>query len=332
MPLHLVGISGNQLWHTIRRAGGWDPWDQLLASAGPLPSSPMAIACGFAGGQLHVCVGLMGERLFHTIRFGAGNWQPWGDATNIVAGVRFDGNFDCVGMGNSLNVCIEGRRSPLTGQPPAVWWQARVSDPAGDFWTVGQNRLTNTYSGIESVTCANVAGNELHILARCWLLTGEQLLMHNIRFADGSEQASGDQDVFAQFPSNPPLLAPGNFSAAGIGPELHIVAAIGGNLFHTIRLNNLAWQATFGPVRPAVDPAFTGPLNRAACANVDGNLHVCATSAGRIVHTIRLSSGVWRNPENAPVGRFGDVLANVPATPGGLAPQASFSDIHCAGE
>jgi hypothetical protein len=336
MPLHLVGISGNQVWHTIRRSGGWDPWDELLVSAGALPAPPARIACGFVMGALHVCVAMRSE-LFHTIRFARGNWQSWGNAGSIAfPQVRGITNVDCVGMDNVLHVCVDGfTRSGTLQTLPAVWHAMRISNPnsALDSWT-SSGEVTARYRVINDLACANVAGAQLHILARCTDTSGAELLVHNIRFADGTSQPLGDQDVISLFPTNANALrGTRTIAAAGIGGQLHVVASNGTELFHTIRLNDVAWQPTFGSVRIEVDATFTGPLALPACANESGNLHVCAISDGGIVHTIRLSSpAAWRNPEAADRGMFGDVLANVPPGLNGSAPPRAFAEIACAGE
>jgi hypothetical protein len=68
------------------------------------------------------------------------------------------------------------------------------------------------------------------------------------------------------------------------------------------------------------------PLTLPACANVGGNLHVCAVSGSRIMHTIRLANGLWRNPESNTAGLWRDVTATLGPLP------ASIVDIACAGD
>ncbi len=331
MSLHLVGISGGRVWHTIRSAGApWAPWDDVLNSTGPLSFPPSDISCGFAGGALHVCVAGGGGRLSHTIRSGPGAWQPWGDA-ELAAFSRVSGieSVDSVGIGGDLHVCVDGF---IDGRPlrtlPAVWRGVRISAPPS--WVPGAE-ITNRYSPILDFACASVDGGQLHTLVRCTDGEGTQVLMHNIRFPNGDQQSAGDQDVFRLFPNVAALRSTQSVAAAGIGPALHVVASDGNELFHTIRLNDAAWQPTFGRVRPAVDPAFRGPLSFPACANDGGNLHICAISAGAVMHTIRLSNpAAFRNPEAGPTVGFGDVLSTVPPGPAVLL--RAFTKIACAGE
>ena len=304
----------------------WDPWDPLLNAAGSLPSPPTRIACGVVSGALHVCVTTINGDLFHTIRFGPGSWQPWGDAgAQGFPGVLGIESVDCVGIGNQLHVCVRGQ---IAGVQPAVFRSIRIptrwSTPA---------ELTARYLVVSDVACGAVAGDQLHVLARC-TSGSRELLIHTIRFRTGLSQALGDQDVIQLFAGTASALRQTNsVAAAGIGEQLHVIASDGTELFHTIRLNDVAWQPTFGLVRPAVGDGFAGRLDIPACANEGGNLHVCAISAGTIMHTIRISNpAAWRNPETVLTGSFGNVLAAVPSSATGSAPAATFSDIACAGE
>lgn len=337
MPLHLVGLSGGRIWHTIRRPNAnvdWTPWEDvtsLVPSA--LPGTPSRVACATVMDTLQVCV-LTSAGLFHTIQFTPTSWQAWGNAgVTAFPQVILLSNVDCAGTGEQLHVCIDGLLSSRQNQTlPAVWRSIRIPTK----WSAAAE-VTNRYEPILNVACAQVTPapgerDELHVLARAVDITSADVLMHNIELPSGASQPAGDQDVFRLFPNAAALRLTRTVAAAGIGPELHVVASDGTELFHTIRLNNSAWQSTFGLVRPAVDPTFTAPLENPACANDGGNLHVCAISGGRIMHTIRISSPPeWRNPENATSGSFGDVLAAVPAGSGGVAPPPTFDDIACAG-
>jgi hypothetical protein len=56
MPVHLVGISGGRVWHTIRNPNAWSPWDDVFGSAGTPAGTPRSLAAGFVMGSLHVCL------------------------------------------------------------------------------------------------------------------------------------------------------------------------------------------------------------------------------------------------------------------------------------
>ena len=336
MPVHLVGISGGRVWHTVRRTSSWDPWDDVFASAGVPAGAPSRVAAGVVQGTLHVCL-VTQSGLFHTVRFGNGRWQPWGNAGAVafpqVLGLD---DVDCVGIGSGLHVVVSGfRRSGSLQTLPAVWHAIRTSNPnpAADSWS-RTAEITGRYRIISDVACGSTGGS-LHVLARVTDVDGSERLMHTIRFPDGSLQPLRDQDVFPLFPATAAVLRSTRpVAAAGIGPALHVVASNGTELFHTIRLDDTAWQDTFGPIRPAVDATFTAPLTLPATASADGNLHIFAISAapGRVFHTIRVSNPpAWRNPETASSGSFGDVTAGgVPAGAAG-APASVFDDVAAAG-
>ena len=330
MPVHLVGISAGRIWHTIRTGpAGWVAWDDVLAGAGPLSGTPSRVACGVAGGQLHVCVATSAG-LFHTIRFGAGSWQPWGDAGSAgFPGVLGITNVDCVGVGPELHVCVEGiQRSGQIQTLPAVWHSTRLPGS----WTA-PTEVTARYRILWDLACGAASGN-VHVVARVQDVPGSELLVHTIRFPNGSLQPLGDQDVIPMYPAATAaaVRATGTVAAAGNGVPLHLLASDGTEVLHTIRLDDTQWQDSFGPVRPAVDPAFPGPLALPAAAVADGNLHVFAISAGTVVHTIRLTTPPsWRNPETAAAGSFGDVVKTVASGSSGT-PDRSFTDIAAAGE
>jgi hypothetical protein len=332
--MHLVGVSGGSIWHTIRDPlKGWDPWDEVTASAGPVVDPPREIACAFVAGVLHVCVTTAVGGLIHTIRFGKGNWQPWGDAGSVgfstVLGLSLVGS---ASIGSGLVVCVDGfKRSSGTHTQslPAVW----RSDRTAAGWSA-PGSVTDAYLSISDIACASVSGSELHVLARCVdRISSAELLIHTIWYPSGASQPLGDQDVIKNFPgsSMSSLKRTRTVAAAGIGQALHVVASDGIELFHTIRIDNTRWQGTFGLVRPSVDASFLAPLTGPACANDGGNLHVCAISNGAIFHTIRMSSPAgWRNPETSSKGGFGNVLGSVPPGPRGSPPQ-TFIDIGCCG-
>lgn len=166
---------------------------------------------------------------------------------------------------------------------------------------------------------------------------GTEPLVHTTLLPTGA--SSGDVNVSASDrgatpQSSFPFVV--TIAAAGIGSALHIVLGGGIDLFHTVFGSAGGAFELFGLVRTLVgDPAFMGapfgpvpPLTLPACANVGGNLHLCADSNGRIFHTIRLPSGAWRNPESSTVGMFGDVTAAVPGGPS----NPDFIAIACAGD
>ena len=108
LPLmHVVGIAGGLLWHTIRNPdGSWVPAFGLVESVEQNdPGAFSAISCAGVGNELHV-VGIAGGLLWHTIRSPDGSWVP---AFGLVESVEQNdpGAFSaisCAGVGNELHV------------------------------------------------------------------------------------------------------------------------------------------------------------------------------------------------------------------------------------
>jgi len=187
--LHVVSLTADgKLWHTIRFADGtWNPtFGDVKAQEANDPGPFLAAVCTAAGNDLHV-VGLTADgKLWHTIRFANGSWQPtFGDV------------------------------------------KAQETNDPGPFAAFG---------------CAGV-GNDLHVVG----LTDNGRLWHTIRFADGTWNPTFG-DVKAQESNNP-----GSFTsvlcAGGAGNLQVVCLTADGKLWHTIRFANGIWQPTFGDVK-----------------------------------------------------------------------------------
>ena len=112
--LHLVGIAGGQLWHTIRNGdGSWQSSFGLIeAQEHNNPGAFTSVSCAgfgdqspFGDGQLHI-VGIAGGQLWHTIRNAAGNWQS---SFGLIEAQEHNnpGAFtaiSCAGVGNDLQI------------------------------------------------------------------------------------------------------------------------------------------------------------------------------------------------------------------------------------
>jgi hypothetical protein len=81
--LHIVVVANDKPWHTIRFAdGNWQPfWGDLLSGIADVLSLVTDANCaGTSNDELQVLVETADGKLWHTIRFADGNWQPfWGD-------------------------------------------------------------------------------------------------------------------------------------------------------------------------------------------------------------------------------------------------------------
>jgi hypothetical protein len=342
MPLRLVALNSDRsIWLTRRpsEASPWDPWLDLTSALGPI-GDPNDVACAIVDGRLHICVHAFNDELWHTMETGPGTFTGWGAAHSVAfSGLELPFRVDCAAVGPQLHVCVDGRtRSGAILSQPAVWRSIRA--PSGS-WSQ-RREVTGRNPVYKDIGCATItpagagARPQLEILARALDRSGTEALIHTTLLPTGG--SSGDANIVAGGPS----AATTDFSrvkslaSAGIGTELHIVVAANDDLFHTVLGSAGGVAELFTSVRVMVnDPSFTGtpgtPLRQLifpACANVGGNLHVCALSAGQIFHTIRLASGLWRNPESSPVGVFGDVTAAVPGGPS----TPFFISIACAGD
>ena len=153
------------------------------------------------------------------------------------------------------------------------------------------------------------ASDELQVV----VTTSTGGLFHTLRHADTTWTPFGD--VKAAIGSDP-----GTFTDVGtegtLGVFNHVIGlTAAGKLFHTIRTQD-AWT-------PFVDVnAVTGSgstlFTNVGLANVNGDLHVCATtSTGGVRHAIRSQNGSWSG--------FGDVLGQT--GPAG----SSVTDVDCTG-
>ena len=176
LDLHVTGVtSDGKLWHTIRFANGsWEPsFGDVKAQESNDPGPLYAVDCAADGDDLQVISATNvldttnGGKLWHTIRFANGSWEPsFGDV------------------------------------------KAQESNDPGLFY--------------EDIACAAAFGN-LHV---CGITTGDGKLWHTIRFANGSwEPSFGDVD--AQVPS-----VPGAFFGVGCtvvdNGDLHVITITSG--------------------------------------------------------------------------------------------------------
>ena len=356
MPLSLLGISGGRLWRTTRGPNTlFTPWQDLTAApplgVGTLPVPADRVACAWVNASLHICV-LADRRLLHTMETAPNVFTGWGDADALgFPGLNMGINVGCAAIGGQLHVCVDGfLRGTSNGTQHAVWRSVRA--PSG-AWSAPREVISRS-PVIHDIACTTVtpatavARPQLEVLARAPRTVPArprprtiEALVRQTLLPTGS--SSGEANMLASIHPNAAASdLPGVLGVAtsGIGSELHIVLAQGGELFHTI--SGLGGFDLYGNVRTQVAHRDFGTtqLHFPACAAVGGNLHVCAIAnsdgksnvvpKGGIVHTIRLANGLWRNPESNNFGVFGDVRSAVPPPSSGTAPTA-FSHIACAG-
>lgn len=335
MPLHLLAISERRVFRTTRadEATPWAPWQDLNVAVGPL-AAPARLGCAIVNGALHICV-LETNALRHTAETSPDTFTGW-DAAHVAAfpGITMGQSVDCAGLGGQLHVCLDGFR--ISGDImsfPAVHRSIRSAQGA---WSPPREIMQRS-PVIRDIACTarlSASGRQqLEVLARSQVQTGAgaerrtiEALVHTTLLPTG--EPSRDINMTPVLPPAPATAdLPGvrSIAAAGARAQLHILLAQEGELFHSLSggQSNL-----YGSVRAMVaDTSFgESPLTMPACAISGGNLHVCTVSGERVLHTIRLANGLWRNPESNGAGAWSDVTAALGALPGPIA------DIACAGD
>ncbi|MGH6951455.1 MAG: hypothetical protein ACREH4_11305 [Vitreimonas sp.] len=336
MPLQLLAISGRRVFRTTRHdeTSPWAPWQDLNIAVGPL-AAPARVGCATVSGALHVCV-LETNALRHTVETSPDAFTGW-DAAHVAAfpGITMGQSVDCAGIGGQLHLCLDGFR--ISGDIMTFPSVLRSIRNAQGAWSPPREVMQRS-PVIRDIACASrlaASGRQqLEVFARSQVQTGAgasrttiEALVHTTLLPTGA--ASRDVNMT---PALPPAAATANvpgvrsIAAAGIRAQLHVVLAQEGELFHTV--SGTGASGAYGSVRTLVGDTSFGesPLTMPACANSGGNLHVCAVSGARIVHTIRLADGLWRNPESNAAGVWSDVTAALGPLPGPIA------DIACAGD
>jgi hypothetical protein len=331
MPLRVIGISGGRVFMTTRHSESrpWDAWTDLTSVVGAI-TGVERVACAIVDGFLHICVSAT-SGLWHTIQTGPMSFTGWGAAHSVAfPGVRRGSRVACAAMGAQLHVCIDGQEAGHQAPTAPTLWRA-IRAPSG-AWSPRRS-VTSPFLSAHDVACTTVTppatGRQvLEVFARVEVVGGGDPVVRTTLAPTGTTTEAA---LTASFPdagasSNLPRIS--SVATAGIGSDLHVLLGRDdAELFHVV-ISGEAFEL-FGSVRALVhDGAFgTAQLGRPACANVGGNLHVCALSGGRIMHTIELANGAWNNPESSGVGMWGDVTAAVAGNPG-----TPFVDIACAGD
>jgi hypothetical protein len=280
--------AGADLWHTLRKSDGtWQTDFGLIeGQSGGGPSSFVHIACGCSDGQSLQVVGLgTDNRLWHTIRFPDGSWQPQFGLveSQSVGGPQSFTATSCVGAGSALHIVGLGSDGQL-------WHTIRNADGTwqGQFGIV-EGQSAGGPSAFVAVACGSADGQSLHVVG---LGTDDQL-WHTIRLPDGTWQATFGL-VEGQSSGGPPAFV--GVACAGANQALHVIGLGSDNrLWHTLRQSNGTWQSQFGLVE-SQSAGGAAKFVGVTCGSADGQtLQVVGLgNDGKLWHTIRLATGVWQ--------------------------------------
>jgi phosphatidylserine/phosphatidylglycerophosphate/cardiolipin synthase-like enzyme len=262
--LHVIGVGGGRLYHTIRYAGGgWQSsFGDLNSAVSAAPSQFSAVACAGAGGDLHV-IGVADGRLHHTIRYASGGWQRFNNIHQVVTSGD-PGQFtavSCAVAGDNLHVTgLAGARINHTFRDAAGRWQTSFGDV--------QNAIPGSPAQFSTVACAGTR-TDLHVVG---VAAGRAY--HALRRGDGSWQP------FTIVPSRD---APVTFSslAAGAQAGTTIQFLLDGRAYFT-KLKELLYKVIAGPgAQYPLSPSLPGE------PTIE-NVLVAAGAAGR-----RVDATVW---------------------------------------
>lgn len=164
--LHVVGIAGGQMWHTIRYSASGDSpayWQQAFDPVvWPPEADPFtAVSCAaVGGGQLHL-VGLDGRgQLWHNVSL-PGADPPWApDTEPIETQIQSNpGPFYAVGCGGANG------ELHVVGVAAQLWHTIRHADGTWQpFFGLIEDNESNDPGPFAKVGCAGV-GDNLHVAA-----------------------------------------------------------------------------------------------------------------------------------------------------------------------
>ncbi len=276
---------------------------------GTLPASAALLSTSATNPQLHI-IGrnVNNGRIYHTIRFADGSWQPdFGDVNTQESNGKQVGfiSVDCSGIGNNLHTTALA----LGG---VIYHTIRF---ANGSWASSFG-IVNPKENIpfKAVGTSGAMSGKLHLVALSSYSTLNGVLWHTIRFADG--RWTRFSNVNAQ-ESNSNLRFQ-NVDCASIDEDLHVVTVENdGVLWHTIHFADGSWQSGFGNVNDR-ESNDNLRFKSVGCASIGDNLHVIALdNDGILWHTTRFADGSWQSS-------FGNV--NIHQSNGNL----RFTDVDCA--
>jgi hypothetical protein len=275
--LSILALTEIRLLHTLRSQDGscthWGDVEQQAGDIGPIDS----IACARAADNLHVLAIGENDKLWHTIRWEDGKWQQWGDVNGQTG---YNGSIDSAACAYLYE---SGFHVLVTDYDGKLWHAIRYD--TGDWSAFSRvekydpaDRGASSYLACAFVGYPREVG-ELHVLA-----SGDGgTLWHSILHQDGCwddfrdvEQQAGDVGPIESVA----CAAIGSPSRLDAPVNLHVLAVDENHcLWFVIRYEDGHW-GKWRDVKAAT--RYSEPISSVACANVNGELHVCTTSGGPI--------------------------------------------------
>jgi hypothetical protein len=280
--LHVVAIAtGNVLPHAIRFPdGGWTQWGNIKGQAGD-PGEVQQIATALVGGDLHVVVtasaGSGGDpiKLYHAIRFAAGNWSSFVDVGTLTGIPNNIFKVAAASVAGRLNVVAY----TISNGDFGLFHGVRFSD--GSWSAFGDiEPEAGTVGELQDITAASSNDELVVMLVQGNMRVGTRL-MYTVQHASGVWVPWDNVGSHVAVPTNTWQVA-----AAGVQGEIHAVISTsdGFFLYHAI-FHRTGWT-TFGDVKKQT--GNPGSIVDIAAASVSGNLNVVvSTSVRRWFHTIR---------------------------------------------
>ena len=208
--LHVVvqTLVDGKLWHTIRYPYGWRAFADVKTYTGdPGYFSDISIAGNNASGELHLVGRTYDGKLWHTIRYANGGWQPFGDVKSQTGDPGYVEHPAVAFIGDDLHVVVQ---TPVDGK---LWHTIRYPWGWQGFGDVKSQSSDPGYFSDISIAGNNASG-ELHVLAQTPV---DGKLWHTIRYPWGW---LAFDDVKSQA-TNPGYVK--DVAAAFIGNDLHVI-------------------------------------------------------------------------------------------------------------
>jgi hypothetical protein len=235
--LHVVAITGGDLYHTIRNdAGGWTDFGNVADQTSDVGNHNSVGLSRAKSGGTFLCTSTTAGNFYLAIRNSDGTWRDW-DNVKTKTGTN-PGTFTRVDCSAHVSVQIGGPEQDtlhVVGRVTSgdIWHAIRFNN---DTWTVLGNVNAHTGTSTDFLdVAASVSGNELHVVGTA--NGGPQL--HAVRFSNSTWTGFGNIASHAGDPGSET-----DSSTVALDDGLHVlVRTAGGGLFNTLRRNSGTWSS-----------------------------------------------------------------------------------------